>query len=349
MNHKKSGTKRPQIFSPMATGNGAYVIHRLLEENITNYRLVGYNPYQTFFPPLLFKHTFGINKTNTDLIHTTPDYGVFHYKKDIPLILTLHNFVLDRFMYQYSSALQNIHYNTDLRLFTSLALKKATKITAVSKYTAQIVKDFFDIDKEIDVIHNGVNHGIFIPTLRYRSKQKKIKVLLAGNLTIRKGINFLPGIIKNLDKNISVYCTGGLRKQTPKNIDLSKVTMLGNIPYNDMPSLYPEFDILLMPTVREGLPLAVMEAMACGLPVVASNCSSLPELIDNDKGGYLCRLGDTNNFAAKINQLASSITLRKEMGQYNRSKIESNFNLQDMITNYKLLFNQVMDNNNKSL
>ena len=80
-------------------------------------------------------------------------------------------------------------------------------------------------------------------------------------------------------------------------------------------------DILLMPTVREGLSLAVLEAMSCGLPVVASNCSSLPEQIDEGLGGFLCPVGDVNMFAERLNYLADSPKIRKNMGQYNREKV----------------------------
>lgn len=341
MNSNKSCAHHPKIFSPMATGNGAYVVHRLLEEKISGYRIKSYNPYQTLFPPLLLKHMKGINKNNTDIIHTTPDYGFFFYKKDIPLVLTLHNFVLDRFMFEYSSLMQNIHYMTDLKLFTSLALNRATKITAVSNYTAKLAKDFFGLEKDIEVIHNGVDCNKFVPNRETSKNKKEIKVLYAGNLTIRKGVNFLPGIVKLLDSNISVFCTGGLRKETPRSIDLSNINMLGNIPYEKMPKLYPEFDILLMPTVREGLPLVVLEAMACGLPVIATDCSSLPELIDNEKGGYLCELGATAVFAEKINLLAASQSLRTDMGEYNRNKVESLFTLHTMINSYNNLFEKI--------
>ena len=63
-----------------------------------------------------------------------------------------------------------------------------------------------------------------------------------------------------------------------------------------------------------------MEDMASGLPVVASNCSSLPEQIDEGKGGFLCPVGNIHAFAEKINILADSPPLRKEMGKYNRMK-----------------------------
>ena len=88
--------------------------------------------------------------------------------------------------------------------------------------------------------------------------------------------------------------------------------------------------------------LAAAEAMSCGLPVVASNCSSLPELIDDGKGGFLCPVGDVEAFAEKINLLADSPKLRHEMGEYNRSKVEELFTVERMVNEYKDLFEQVL-------
>ena len=108
-----------------------------------------------------------------------------------------------------------------------------------------------------------------------------------------------------------------------------------------MPDIYRSKDLLLMPTVREGLPLAVLEAMACGLPVVASDCSSLPELIDHGKGGFLCPVGDVAAFAEKVNLLAESPALRREMGEYNRARVERMFTLDRMASEYEALFESV--------
>ena len=117
---------------------------------------------------------------------------------------------------------------------------------------------------------------------------------------------------------------------------------IGAAPYSYMPKVYQDADILLFPTVREGFGLAAAEAMACGLPVVATNCSSLPELIDNGKGGFLCPVGDVEAFAEKINLLADSPKLRRKMGEYNRSKVEKMFTVQRMVSEYKDLFEQVL-------
>ena len=99
-----------------------------------------------------------------------------------------------------------------------------------------------------------------------------------------------------------------------------------------------------MPTVREGFGLAIAEAMACGLPVVASNCSAIPELIDDGKGGFLCPIGDVQAFADKINLLAESPRLRLQMGEYNRAKIEQKFTLARMVKKYQALFKEVLTN-----
>jgi L-malate glycosyltransferase len=76
--------------------------------------------------------------------------------------------------------------------------------------------------------------------------------------------------------------------------------------------------------------------------VVATNCSSLPELVDEGKGGFLCGLGDVNDFAAKINLLAENKALRQEMGAYNRVKVEEMFTLNRMVSEYKELFEEVL-------
>jgi glycosyltransferase involved in cell wall biosynthesis len=97
-----------------------------------------------------------------------------------------------------------------------------------------------------------------------------------------------------------------------------------------------------MPTVREWLSLAVLEAMACGLPVVASDCSSLPEQIDPGKGGFLCPVGDANAFAEKLNLLAESPVFRSEMGEYNRAKVGKMFSLEQSAQNVQALFEEIM-------
>ncbi|MDD3249329.1 MAG: glycosyltransferase family 4 protein [Smithellaceae bacterium] len=328
-----------KIISPAGTGNGAFVIHKLLESRIPGYHVLPFNPYRTLFPPSLlplgrFQHA--------DLIHTTPDYAIFHARNKTPLIITFHNYVLDRFMRDYSSALQNIHYQTDLKLFTKLAVGRADTITAVSHFTANLVKQDMKLTNNITVIYNGIDHTLFVPLkIPHSKKNKNINVLFSGNVTRRKGALWLRPIAERLDKNINILYTSGLQP-TGMSLNHPQLKCVGSISYQQMPALYQNADILLFPTVREGFGLAAAEAMACGLPVVATDCSSLPELIDDGKGGFLCPLGNVDAFAEKINFLAENPQLRREMGEYNRAKVEKMFTLDRMIKEYQILFEEML-------
>jgi glycosyltransferase involved in cell wall biosynthesis len=330
MNHK--------IISPMGMGSGAYVIHRLLERQIPAYRVVPYHANWTMLP---FALRFVARFNHAALIHTVPDYASFFYRRSIPMVISFQNYVLDPWMRPYCSFLQKIHYATDLRIWTRLAIKKTQKVTAVSQFTADLVRKDMTLPAPIDVIYNGVDADRFAPNPIKRNDQKKICVFFSGNLTCRKGAHWLPDIAKRLNRKIKIYYTQGLRTRRILP-DLPNLSSIGAVEFEQMPARYRQMDILLMPTVREGFSLAVLEAMACGLPVVASHCSSLPEQIDEGKGGFLCSVGDARAFAEKINLLADSPKLRAEMGEYNRSKVEERFTMDKMIAEYKNLFKTVL-------
>ena len=79
-------------------------------------------------------------------------------------------------------------------------------------------------------------------------------------------------------------------------------------------------------------------------PVVASDCSALPELVKYAQGGFLCKPGDVNAFVIAIMQMIESENMRHEMGAFNRQLIEQHFTLASMAQVYQRLFQEVMDN-----
>lgn len=323
----------------MARGNGAHVLHKMLEGHVEGYRVHDYNPRWEYFP-LAFPFFFRNEKPS--LIHTTPDYGLFFHRNGIPFVVTVHHLVLDSFMRQYSSLAQRIHYRTDLRLFTRRTIEKADAVTAVSEFSAGMVRDELGFTGPIRIIYNGIDTERFSPGSG-NGQRRGIRVLFAGNLTLRKGANLLPEIAARLAPGIEIVCTRGLRGGFSLT-DLPNLKNLGRISVEGMPELYRNCDILLFPSVREGFGLVAAEAMSCGLPVVATDCSSLPELIDDGKGGFLCPLGDVDAFADKIRLLAENPQLRREMGDYNRAKVEKMFTLDRMVGQYQELFEEVLSN-----
>jgi glycosyltransferase involved in cell wall biosynthesis len=311
----------------------------MLQAAIEGYRVFDYEPGWEFFP---FALPVVAKMRTAEMIHTTPDYAAFFHQKKIPLVVTIHNFVLDRWMFPYSSRLQRLHYRTDLRLFTKAAFSRACAVTAVSRFAARIAAEEMRFDGAVRVIYNGIDTARFTPPASAKTASDKINVFFSGNQTMRKGAHWLPKIAARLSKGIRILYTAGLRR-SPKLEAVHGMVPVGSVPYGKMPDRYREMDILLMPTVREGFGLAVAEAMACGLPVVASDCSAIPELVDHGKGGFLCPVGNVAAFSERINQLAESPSLRRQMGEYNRAKIEKHFALESMVARYRQLFEEVIE------
>ena len=324
------------IVSPIAYGNGAYVVHQQLAKHIKNYKVIPYSPKLSLFP---FSYYPIGRKESAKVMHCTPDSAIFHLRRNVPMVVTLHGYAIDKELHPYSSLVQKIHGRTDLRWLHQLAIKYADVLTTVSQYTAKLAQQDLNIKKPIKVIYNGVDEQLFFP--KKRSAGKEIKVLFSGNLTRRKGAHLLLPIIDRLDKNITIYYTSGLR-ETSQLVNHPRLCALGNIPHNKMPELYRNMDILLFPTVREGHSIAVLEAMASGLPVVASNVASLPEQITHGQGGFLCKLGDIDAFATAIQILADSSLLREQWGLCNRVEVEGKFKLKTMIDNYQMLFDKML-------
>jgi len=124
-------------------------------------------------------------------------------------------------------------------------------------------------------------------------------------------------------------------KQTTK-LGLSK-----NIKFigwrKDIPSIMKASDCLLLPSRGEGLPGIVMEAMASGLPVIASDIPCIPDLIDNGKTGYLCPMNDVKSISARITALIKDKKKAIKMGKAGKKKIEL-FNWKRLLKDYKELY-----------
>jgi glycosyltransferase involved in cell wall biosynthesis len=338
MHHQGIGSSLP-IWSPIPKGSGALVVHRFLQKTIPDYCLRTYHPYQEVFPLTLL----GLNvPPETRVIHTTPDYGYFFARHSAKLVLTFHNYVLDAFMRPYSTWFQKIHYLTDLKWWTRMGVQKAHILTAVSQFTADVAKQNLRLKKPVHVIYNGIDTNLFRPPRHRKKPQRRLRVFFSGNLSRRKGSQWLASISKRISGRAEIFYTSGLRHRgyIPQTGNL---TCLGSVRHEKMPELYRSMDILLLPTVREGFSMAVLEAMASGLPVVASDCSSLPEQIDHGQGGFLCSIGDCRTFAQYIRHLATNRDLCVAMGQYNRARIEARFTLNHMVRAYVDLFKQIRD------
>jgi Glycosyltransferase len=105
--------------------------------------------------------------------------------------------------------------------------------------------------------------------------------------------------------------------------------------------MYNYADIFLFPTRLEGFGLSVAEAMACGKPIVTTDCSSMPELVIDGKGGFLCEMDNVKDFADSIRILAEDSGLRRQMGTFNRARVIEKFSLDRMVQEYITVYKKL--------
>jgi glycosyltransferase involved in cell wall biosynthesis len=108
-----------------------------------------------------------------------------------------------------------------------------------------------------------------------------------------------------------------------------KIEFLGPVP--NVPSLLRQCDVFYLPSRSEGLSNALLEAMACGLPCVATDVGGNGELVENATNGYLVRSGDCRQAAARLLDLLRDPSRAREMGRAGRRLIESKFSVETMI------------------
>ena len=96
---------------------------------------------------------------------------------------------------------------------------------------------------------------------------------------------------------------------------------------DDVRPLYAEADLLMLTSEREGTPNVIMEAMACGLPVVATAVGDVPELVRHQVSGFVLGVGDVPGFLAAVKDLADNPLLRESMGAQGRCAIEARHDL----------------------
>jgi glycosyltransferase involved in cell wall biosynthesis len=105
------------------------------------------------------------------------------------------------------------------------------------------------------------------------------------------------------------------------------VTFLEAVPADDMPALYRDHNLLVFPsTGPEGLPVSILEAMACGLAVVATDTGGTAEIIEHGVNGLLCAPDDADALARMVRTLRQDAELRRRLGARARVTIAERFN-----------------------
>lgn len=222
---------------------------------------------------------------------------------NLPLVVTLHSCVHDDALSPYKTTLQRLYHRYWVKTLEKRALKRADATTAVSRYTAKQAQKQFDCSK-ITPIYNWVDTTTFRPGEQNRT-HRPFRLIYVGSLRRSKGSDILATVMRRLGPDFELRYTGNPDDFPEPSALPDNMIPLGRL-HGDaaLVAAYQDCDALFFPTRLEGFGLVVTEAMACGLPVISSNNTALPEIIPDQDHGVLCPTDDIDCFVSSARRLA---------------------------------------------
>ncbi|HLV31551.1 MAG TPA: glycosyltransferase [Chitinispirillaceae bacterium] len=228
-----------------------------------------------------------------------------------------------------------------------------SKIVGVSDYTSRELHEYERISRsKITTILNGIDPVFFSININKINKKKEFDILSKGpilgiisRLITIKGIGNLlksmPAIIKNHPDSCLIVAGDGpskhdLMKQTISLGIVKNVLFIG--PRSDIAQLLKLFDILVLPSLKEGLPMILLEAMAAECPIIASNVGGIPEIIENKINGLLVEPGNIADLTKAILGLLADPLLRKTIIHNNISAVHKKYTAAIMTEKYQKLY-----------
>jgi glycosyltransferase involved in cell wall biosynthesis len=196
--------------------------------------------------------------------------------------------------------------------------------------------------KRTDVIPIGIDLEKFSPSLRLAPHQP-FRLLYVGNWSARKGVDLLAPIMKALGPGFELRILAGLRGRGLPGLadNIRQIPRLPDIAA--MITLFCDCDALLFPSRLEGFGLVAQEAQACGVPVIVSNSSALPEIVKNGETGFLCEQDSVLDFAAAARSLAENPDRWRTMAKAARSYAEEHFSIELMADRYIAVYRSALE------
>lgn len=191
------------------------------------------------------------------------------------------------------------------------------------------------------VIPNGIETRRAEPSPRH----EPLRIATAAVLEYRKGIDVLVDACARLDRSIrlDVFGDGTLRgdlEARARSLGVS-ATFHGAVP--DVEARMADVDVFALPTRGDNLPIAVLEAMALALPVVATRTGGLPELVSEGESGLLVEPDDVGGLAEALGRLAADEELRLRLGRGGATRARDRFASERVVREFVALYRQVSD------
>jgi len=335
--------RQPAIWFPaIKSGSGTDVFTKRLVSGLQNRGVqaaITWLPHHAEYAPWMV----AIPKPPpwTNLVHVNTCLPSRFLPADTPILATLHHCVQDLVLKPYKTMLQGLYHHYLITPMEQRVLTSANRCITVSHYTKKQARLIYP-DANFTVIPNGIDTTIF-KTTEDKQPHNPFRLLFIGNWSKRKGADLLVPIMQDLGKNFELTYTEGQRR-TPPLLKFSRNIRSVVRPSGDeeMAGLYQQADALLFPTRLEGFGLAALEAQACGVPVIATRGSALPEIVADQKTGLLSPQDDVAAFVSNIRTLANRPTLWHKMVLDASIHAKTYFSADKMLDKYLAVYQNIL-------
>jgi glycosyltransferase involved in cell wall biosynthesis len=217
----------------------------------------------------------------------------------------------------------------------------ASAVLAISQDHCRLAQEFMPL-QSVEVLHNGVDTESFRPPARV-PPAPPVVILCAGRLIKRKGQHHLLRAVSALPAQVRAGCRLRLVGTGDSEEDLrvlasrlgisDRVEFAGYVPRERMPEEYRRAHLFVLPSQTEGMSMALLEAMATGLPVVVTDTGGSAELVRDGVTGYIVRWGDVAGLTRRLTSLLENPSLRVAFGEAARA-IAQKFGWKAIVARY---------------
>lgn len=338
--------------SPTARGGVDIGIQNILRSvrrtTVAQAELLNLPELYNFAPFLIHKSLPSNWHAGFDVIQGRSRVGFALRVEGKPLITTVHHLTTEPALQLYSSIGQRIFYRLFESRYDRKSIFEADMVVCVSRYVQEQVLRTYGFKNTV-VIYDGIDTDFFVPNTRFLRREDglppsdaRIRLLFIGNNTYRKGFDLLPQIISRLPRDYTLYYNSGFQSASNRLIH-PRMIPIGVLSRSDLVAAYQSCDILLFPSRLEGFGIVAAEALACGRPVVTTNVSALPEVVDHGSNGFLCTRDNIPSYVDAITILGEDAKLRQRFGEHGREKVMSAFSYNQLGERFVKLYQKLLD------
>jgi len=241
----------------------------------------------------------------------------------------------------------------------ALANRGVSRIIAVSGSVRRYLSDREDVpDSNLTMIPNGIDASAFYPATGDQRKEARRALGIPfsafviggiGRLVEQKNFDlFLEVALRTINVHPEVLFviagTGPLERQLREKLESSghgaSIRFLGHVA--DRPRLFHALDALLMTSDFEGTPMALLEAMACGLPVVASSVDGIAEVCTDNRDGLLVSPRNLKGFCSNVDRMIRDPEMRSSLGKNARGTILERYEISSLVRRIESLYDEVL-------